>query len=99
MAELQCLSSKQQILLNSNHVSDEQKRENGGELTGAGCEKSSELNEVRNQVFSSPSVAAETSRYWFSAKTICLVFKGDVLSPLSAPNNLMSESNQFTLFN
>ena len=30
MAELQCLSSKQQILLNSYHVSDEQKREKEG---------------------------------------------------------------------
>lgn len=34
MAELQCLSSKQQILLNSNRVPDEQKGEKRSELRG-----------------------------------------------------------------
>lgn len=35
MAELQCLSSKQQILLNFYHVSDEQKREKEGAVSRA----------------------------------------------------------------
>lgn len=54
MAELQCLSSKQQILLNFYHVSDEQKREKEGAVSRAVGENIGFLNtrmKKSNQVF------------------------------------------------
>lgn len=99
MAELQCLSSKQQILLNLYHVSDEQKREKerATRRWRRLCEHGEfSRKEIKSRHFLHQLQLIKQS--FNSAKKICLVPRS-ILSLVSAPNNLMSESNPFTLFN
>lgn len=107
MAELQRLSSKQQILLNFYHVSDEQRREKDGAAAPAIGGNRGFLNrrmKKSNQVFfSSPRLPPKSIRTENTAiqcwlkRFVC--FRGAFYLYGSSPNNLMSESNQFTLFN
>lgn len=90
MAELQRLSSKQQILLNLYQVSDEQQR-------GSRSDRDANIQPVNVWLL---RVCMKTGKNW---KPFIYFGPGEfvsvLLSAVGAPNNLMSESNQFTRFN